>query len=176
MNLSEKFLLACLAASVAALGLASILKQDWTLAIVGVILGLGWWLAEPRSRVKGNSASPRPRVGWLPSVGLSGFTLAAAAGILMDYSAMLMLITATMALAAWDLERFTRRLNLVEPNPASQALHFPHLRRLFTICLVGILLGTLALNIQIRLSFLVTAVLVLLLAFTLARLVRLFRD
>jgi hypothetical protein len=164
MNLTEKTILLALILCSGCLALAGFLEVSVPWMILGPATGLVWW----RSR--------RTGITWLPGAGLAAFTLWAVIGVLTRLPAVLMLLTVTAALGAWDLERLAVLVRQVEPHETNAALQRAHIFRLSMVILTGFLVGILALYIELQFNFLVTAAVILLLAFSLSRLIRLIRS
>ena len=100
----------CLVAGYAANG--------WGIAmLVGVSTGLAWWLAHKWA------ATPLPLVAFVISMAWS------AAGLLTNASALLMILSATFALASWDLVLFD---HLLADNPISSTPTLAHFQNTIT--------------------------------------------
>lgn len=112
---------------------------------------------------------------WGASVGLLGFTAAAAAGTWLDLRPGWMLGGLALALCAWDLHRFALRMAAADRIEDESALVRRHLVRLLPIAGLGFLLPALASGIQVRLTFLMAALLGGLAVWGLSRMVSLMR-
>ncbi len=107
-----------------------------------IVLGVVWALWQYRGG------------GWASPSGLGLVVAAAAAGLWMGVGGEWMLGAVVAALGAWDLDQFERRLaeaGRVEGRPEMERRH---LLRLGIALLLGLLLGTVALQGQLRFSFL----------------------
>jgi hypothetical protein len=157
---TEAALAVSLLAASAAMSAGAALRGSWLFAALSLLLALLWWFLR------------RFDLSVLPTLGLIVFLFAAVLGVLAELPSWLMLLSVTAALAVWDLERFSRRLRKVSGIDDAVALQAAHLRRLAGVCVTGTAAGLLALNIQVQLSLLPTAVIALLLVFALGRIVR----
>jgi len=116
-------------------------RGAWGPAWAAFGLGLLWAFAHLRG-----SSSPR----WAHG-GLLGLLALAALGALFGPAEAALLATIA-ALAAWDLDRFARRLRDAERVEAVEALWRSHARRLAGVLGVGLLLGSIALEGRIALG------------------------
>jgi hypothetical protein len=154
---------AILVASVAA-AVPFILADGWPLAVFGLAFG-ALWLVELR-RGRHRLASPL----------MAGYVILAALATGAGGS-FLPPLTVVAALAAWDLDRFSARLD--EAGGASETslaerrgLEQQHLSRLLRVSLFGLALAWLALAVRVQLAFGVAVALGLVAALGLAALVR----
>lgn len=134
----------------------------WALAITA--LGLFWLMGQWRSRA------------WVGSVGLSAFVGATAFGIWLGLPAGWMLVSIVATLVAWDLDDFSLRLGSVEHIGGEVHLKRSHLQRLLVTASFGLLLGVVALSIQLDLAFGWALLLGLLAIFCLGQAFRLLRQ
>lgn len=104
-------------------------------------LGLLWLLGQRRGW------------GWATSVALVLFVGAAALGLWLDVGAGWMLLGAVAALSAWDLDHFAQRMRTVKQIKGARNLERRHLQRLLTVDGLGLLLGGVALGIEIEVGF-----------------------
>ena len=123
------------------------------LAVVGLILGynlraLWLWLALGLWCLAGQ----RSRWGWPASVGLIAFVGAAAYGVWQGGPAGWLLFSVVAVLAAWDLDHFARRLQQTGQQEMEIELQQAHLKRLALVAGLGLLLGGLALGLQVELN------------------------
>jgi hypothetical protein len=109
----------------------------------GLTLALGLlWLAGQRL----------PWRGW-PDLGLVALLGAATAGAVQTLPAGWLLVGTVAALAAWDLAHFERRLRAGTPTIRDEdLLRRAHLRQLAGVTGLGLLLGWLALNLELKLG------------------------
>jgi uncharacterized membrane protein len=91
--------------------------------------------------------------GWVASFGLIFFIFAAARGVFMEISTGSLLLSVVAVLAAWDLDYFVRRLKSVERVEKRHDLEQSHLKRLMSVAVLGLLLGGIAIAVEIRLNF-----------------------
>jgi hypothetical protein len=126
-----------------------------------VVIGLGLlWLV-----------GQRRRLGWSTDLGLISFMAMAAFGVWWGLSAGWMLFGAVTTLAAWDLDRFNRRLASIEPSASDAQLWRNHLQGLLPVAGLGLLLGGLALNIRLELALGWVILLGLLVIFSLSQVI-----
>ena len=90
-------------------------------------------------------------------------------GLWLDVAPLPMLLATGLALAAWDLDAFQRRLRTTAPDPALQSLIRRHVQRLALVVVAGIGLAAAVMAITLRLDFWVVFGLGLLLAIILSR-------
>ncbi len=90
--------------------------------------------------------------GWA-SVGLILFIGAAAGGVWHDVAAGWLLGSVVAALIAWDLAHFSQHLNHAGHGENAAELKRTHLRRLLIVASLGLLLGGVALSLQLEFNF-----------------------
>ena len=112
---------------------------------------------------------------WTALAGLVCYTGVAAAGLLLDLEVGWMLLAMVATLTAWDLDHFFRRLNRVGGVGPDRSLERRHLLRLLMVDSVGLLLGAIALRIEVELTFATILLLGLLAALGLAQTIRFLR-
>ena len=110
---------------------------------------------------------------WMPSLGLIFFMISAAAGLLFDLMPVMVLAGVTAAIITWDLVRFQRRLREIEQDFLPPILEKRHLVRLFSVSVPGFLIPAIALQVKYQPSFGLIIGIVLLLALSLSRVMRL---
>lgn len=120
------------------LGIPLAAKGAWGLALASLSVGGLWAVGHLRG------VSPAPG-------GFLGFLTLGALGTLLDLREAMLLGTVA-ALAAWDLDRFARRLRDVERVEDLEGLWSLHLRRLLPTLGMGLLLGGIALEGRIPLG------------------------
>lgn len=149
--------------TVSTLALAYGLHGWWIAALVILIVGALWLLAQ--------------RLGWswVAHVALVLFVSAAAFGLGQDLPTGWMLFGLVAALSAWDLDHFAHRLDGAERVQRARLLGRRHLRRLLIVDGLGLLLGGAALTIQVQLDFGLILLLGLLALLGLSRAVRFLR-
>jgi hypothetical protein len=113
----------------------------WRVALLIIAFGGLWLFGQHRNW------------GWVASVVLVCFVAAAASGFWLGLPAGWMLAGVVVALVAWDLAHFARRLRSVERAELALELERSHLRRLIGVAGAGLLLAGAALLAQVRLSF-----------------------
>jgi hypothetical protein len=155
--------LAAGALAAGALAAGSRLPGWWTWAAVVGLLAALWLIGYWRG------------LQWVAPVGLVGFAVAAAIGLLMGLGAGWMVFGLVAALCAWDLHRFVLCLNGIEQVERGSVLERRHLQRLLAVAGLGSLTAILALRIEIRLTFLMALLLGLLAVWGLSRAVALLR-
>jgi len=112
----------------------------WPVTIFTVAAGLLWLAALWR--------------GWRPVIGLSIiiFVGLAVLGTWLKVSAGWLLFSLIATLASWDLGDFTHRFGQTEHMQGYAALQRIHLQRLAIVAGLGLLLGGIALNFELRLN------------------------
>jgi hypothetical protein len=95
------------------------------------------------------------RRGWsgTDTLGLVGFTGLATVGVLLALAAPILLAGQVAALAAWDLDRFAERMRSAGRVEDAADLTRAHLVRLLAATGTGLVLGSVALGMQLPLSF-----------------------
>ena len=91
--------------------------------------------------------------GWTASLGLIGFMSAAAFGIVWGTPAAWMLFVSVATLIAWDLHMFSQRLQKAKHIAGEAGLIRSHLRRMLIVAGLGLVLGEIALGVQVEFSF-----------------------
>jgi hypothetical protein len=150
-----------LAAAVLAMGYG--LGGLWVGALLCLALGDLWLLAQRRAW------------NWSPSAMLAVLTGLAAIGIWLNANPDWMLVGAVAALCTWDLNHFTQRVGQVGRMEEAPELERHHLQRLLLVALLGLLLGAIALRIEITLGFGMAMLLALLAVLALSRAIRTMR-
>ncbi|MFP4345216.1 MAG: hypothetical protein ACLFU8_11020 [Anaerolineales bacterium] len=157
------------AAAVAAaltLALAYCLGGVWMGAGITGVLGLLWLLEQQKVT--------RPGRVW-GSLLLLLYVGAAALGFWLELEGPLLLAGVVVALAAWDLESFVRRVRALPHLPVHETLARQHLGRLLFVSTAGLILGLVALLAPIQLSFGLALVFGLLLFLALAQVIAFLR-
>jgi hypothetical protein len=90
---------------------------------------------------------------WVSSLGLLSAFAAAAMGLFLDLSVVLIIPAAIFALMAWDIAGFYDRLSLASPDDDVFTLEQRHLVRLLAISVGGIGLSALALSAHLKFPF-----------------------
>jgi len=147
----------------AALVLAYSLNGLWFYAALIVPLGLFWLAGIWRNKQEVNLA------GLLVFVGLAAY------GAQVQAAALWLLAAIVFSLIAWDLGEFRYHMTQVDASDNSEQLQAAHLKRLGMTSMVGLLAGSVALGLQITLTFGWAVLLGLLMAVSLNRLIRLVR-
>jgi hypothetical protein len=96
---------------------------------------------------------------WELEAGLLLTVLVAAFGLLVGIEAGYTFFGTLTALAAWDLLHFEKRLQSVEKVLEQKTMIISHYRRLAIVLVAGLILGGLALNVQLHLGFWVSLIL-----------------
>jgi hypothetical protein len=158
MKLIQRLDQVAVATAVLLPALGSALAGRWLLLPIFLLTG-GLWLE--RRRLQQPLAAPATL-----ALLISTLTLAVAAGL--EVGAGWLLLGMSGALAAWDLDDFARRLSHVDGVGSEAKMVHIHLQRLGFALLLGLILGSLALLVQIELSYGLIFFLVLLVFFTLS--------
>lgn len=161
LSISERLFIVGVAVSAVALALAFGLGGQPVWSPVFVALGALWLIGQRRDQ------------GWVASLVLLCLIVGAVLGFWVNLPGVWLLVGAVMALAAWDLHDFARRLQDVEDDADAKVLEVHHLLRLGVVSGLGLLLGGLALAVRVSLGFGVVFALGLIAVFGLSRLVRL---
>jgi len=90
---------------------------------------------------------------WVSPLGMFAAFGAAALGLFLDLSPVLLISGALFALLAWDLAEFSIRLRLASPEDDVATLEKSHLLRLVAVVLAGGLLSAFALSLRLKPSF-----------------------
>ena len=72
--------------------------------------------------------------------------------MIIELPSMLLLVAVLASLAYWDLEGFHQRLSRVDSTDATHRLEKSHIRRLFIVLGLGLVVSLVALSIRIDLS------------------------
>jgi uncharacterized membrane protein len=116
-------------------------RGTWQWSALIIAFGIFWLYAQRRMW------------GRVASFGLIFFVLAAGRGIFMDISTGWLLLSVVATLAAWDLDYFVRRLKKVERVEKPHDLEQRHLKRLMSVAALGLLLGGVAIAVEVQLNF-----------------------
>ena len=138
------------------------------LAVLVLVLGYGFsgrWLAAPFAVGVGALWALLQARGWAPAstAGLALTVLAAAAGFWLRVQAGWLLVGMIAGLSAWDMDRFEQHLRRAGQVQGRLEMERRHLLRLALVDALGLLLGIVALQIQVRISFLAALLLAALL-------------
>jgi hypothetical protein len=133
----------------------------WMTAIL--LVGL-LWLTEPWHKGR-----------WVATLALLLFPTIAGVGILLGISSFWLLTSVVILLVAWDLDHFWHYLADAPDTRDETELTTRHLRRLGFVAVSGWLLGIVALNVQIRLNFVLTLALAIVIVIALSGAIRQMR-
>jgi hypothetical protein len=106
-----------------------------------VFFGIAWLIALWR------------RWNWFSSLGLFAAVFAAAVGFWIELDIGWMIAGAAFALFAWDLAEFRRRIQFLIVDDEMRGIARRHIARVSLVILGGLLLVTLALSLQLKLTF-----------------------
>ena len=141
--------------------------NGWIIVVMaGASTGLAWWLA--------NIWPATP----LPSAALVISFAWGAAGLLTSAPALLMILSATFALASWDLVPFNHILadNPISSTPTIALFQNRHYRGLALALGLGLLIVLAGRTIQVQISFVIMGLLVLLALFSIDRIWRALKE
>jgi len=141
--------------------------NGWGIVVMaGASTGLAWWLANKRPATLPPAAALVISIAW------------DAAGLLAKAPALLMILSATFALASWDLVQFDHSLADNPLSSASTFAHFQnrHYRSLALALGLGLLIVLIGRTIQVQISFVIMGLLVLLALFSLDRIWRALKE
>ncbi len=161
--MTGRALLVSIGLAMGTLSLGFALAGLWAWIPLIVAVAAVWWLGLRRGW------------DWTALGGLVCYTGVAAAGLLLDLQVGWMLLAMVATLTAWDLDHFFRRLNPVDGVGSDRSLERRHLLRLLTVDGVGLLLGAIALRIEVKLTFATILLLGLLAAVGLGQTIRFLR-
>ena len=164
MSRARKVFVVCVVASTVALAASCALGRAWAAVPLEPAIGALWLL----SRARGKSAPA--------SIFLALLQCSAGACVLVGFSPVLALVASATALAAWDLDRFSRTVERATSGEESMSLERRHLLRLLILCSAGGLSGLLSLLVRARVGFAALLALGALLAVGFAGLARLMRS
>ncbi len=122
----------------------------WIWVLASIVMGSLWLLGQ------------RLDWPWTTPVALVFFVGAAMIGLWLGLASGLLLLGVVLALSAWDLDHFARRLRSVERVEKSHELKRRHIGRLMAVDALGLLLGGAALAIEIQFGFYTVLLLALL--------------
>ena len=122
-------------------GLAYAAAGQWVQWLLVVTLGLLWAVGQQLGW------------NWTGAMGLIAFTSVAVFGIWARLPALWMLCGMVATLSAWDLHRFSLQLQAAQLVEGGVQLTRSHLQRLLAVSGLGLLLGGLALQVQVDLNF-----------------------
>ncbi len=135
-------------------------------ALTGASIGITWWLAIYKP------ATPLPLAAFVISMAWS------AAGLLARTPALLMILSATFALASWDLVLFDHSLpdNLISSTATRVLFQNRHYRSLTLALGLGLLIVFVGRTIQVQVPLIIIVLLVLLALFSIDRLWRALKE
>lgn len=137
-----------LTTSITALGYS--LGDLWIGALASICMGSLWLLGQRRDW------------SWTAPLALVFFVGAAAAGLWLGLTAGLLLLSVVLALTAWDLDHFSRRLRSVGRIEKARSLKRRHIARLIGVDALSLILGGAALAVEIEFNFYMILLLALL--------------
>jgi hypothetical protein len=158
------FVAVCIGMATLGLSAGYGLTGRWAWMTVILLIGL-LWLTEPWHGGR-----------WMATLALVLFTATAGVGVLLGLPAFWLLTSLVIALAAWDSDHFANYLADVPDIRNETQLTARHLRRLGFVCIPGWFLGIVALNVQVRLNFVLTLALALLIIIALSGAIRQMRQ
>ena len=149
----------CLAAGLAANG--------WGIVVMaGASTGLAWWLANKWPATLMPFAALAISIAW------------GAAGLLASAPSLLMILSATFALASWDLVLFDHILadNPISSTPTIALFQNRHYRSLALALGLGLLIVLIGRTIHVQISFVIIGLVVLLALFSIDRIWRVLKE
>ncbi len=114
--------------------------------------------------------------GWLAPVALAASTGLAAIGVFTGTATALMLLGATLSLAAWDLAQLDHALASNPPHEPTGRLERRHYQNLAIVVAAGLLAALASQGIQFQIPFVVMVALVALVLYFLLRMVRMLSE
>jgi hypothetical protein len=120
---------------------ASLMSNLAGTAAAGLVVGSTWLMAEAFA--------------WrsVSSPCMATLTFLSAVSAVFDAPPLPLISAAVLALAAWDLSRFRKRLAGAAPEKARRDMERKHLLRLFSVSLIGLATAVLATGIRLRGDF-----------------------
>jgi hypothetical protein len=153
------------------------------IAVAALVLTLGyatsgWWMLAPGAMVVGGVWALGQHRGWsgASTAGMTAAVAIAAAGFWLGVGAGWLLVGVVAALSAWDLDQFEQHLRRAGQVQGRPEIERRHLLRLALAAALGILLGIIALQVQVRISFLAALLLAALLALGVGELIIYLRQ
>ncbi len=113
---------------------------------------------------------------WLPAAGLAASNGLAATGVFTGAMTAIMVLAATLALAAWDLSLLDHALANNPPRQPTLRLERRHYQSLAVVVGTGVLAALASQGIQFQIPFVVMVALAALVLYFLLRLVRLLSE
>ena len=141
--------------------------NGWGIVVMaGASTGLAWWLANKWPATLLPLAALVISIAW------------AAAGLLAGASSLLMILSATFALASWDLVLFDHLLadKPISSPPTITLFHNRHYRSLAFALGLGLLIVLAGRTIHVQISFVIIGLLVLLALFSIDRIWRALKE
>lgn len=132
-------------------------------AIWILIFGAGWLLVAWR------------KWNWFSSIALLVYIVVAVLGLWFEFSSTLMFAGGMLALFAWDVSDFRRRLNLSAKDDDVRRLEGHHLLQISLLALLGFMLASITLAVRVQFTFEWVAVFVIFALLGLGQLVRWLR-
>ncbi|MFP3896337.1 MAG: hypothetical protein ACLFV5_05825 [Anaerolineales bacterium] len=159
-----KILVACtiLAALITALGYG--LGGLWIGALMSIAVGSLWLLGQRRDWP------------WIAPLALVCFVGAAMVALWLGLAPGLFLLGVVLALSAWDLDHFARRVNSVGRIEEAHHLRRRHMGRLVAVNASSLIFGGAALAIEIQLDFYIILLLALLAVVGLSQSIRFLQS
>jgi hypothetical protein len=162
--MSKPIALLCILFSTATLFWSYLQAGYWMAASGFAILGLVWLATQQR------------QLAWFSSWALFIKSAAAAVGIWLGLSPILMAFAVLNGLLAWDLTAFHQRLCFAAPTDDTLTIERRHLIWLGLAAIIGFLLSTTAGVLDIQLSFFLTLLLAIIAVLGIVRLVSWLRQ
>ena len=141
--------------------------NGWGIVVMAAAsTGLAWWLAN------------KWPAAWLPSAALAISMAWGAAGLLASAPSLLMILSATFALASWDLVLFDHILadDPIASTSTIALFQNRHYRDLALALGLGLLIVLVGRTIRVQISFVIIGLLVLLALFSIDRIWRALKE
>jgi drug/metabolite transporter (DMT)-like permease len=163
-TLTSKVLHASILLASGLIALAYAMNEYYLLAVLPLILGVLWLLDH--------------RLRWqhLASLVLVIFSMFCVLGYWLQLSMPVLVLAISAAVAAWDLDHFSRRIQAQPPVRAFDRMQKYHIKQLAFVIGIGIALAQAILLIQITLNFWVIFVLTLIVIISLTRVLVIIRS
>ena len=142
-------LITCLILSACSLSIGYILAGYWLIFVLFPLMAVVWIYSYHRA------------VSWASSSLMIIHIILSAIGIIAGFSTTLMIISGTTALAWWDLLQFNQSKTENSSAEPGRLLDKYHLKSLGTTIAVGLILALISANMNLRLPFGVSVILIL---------------
>jgi hypothetical protein len=138
---TRKIWLGCLAFSVLMPAVAFTFVKGWWFVLAALVTGTVWLVGDYK------------RIRWCGGACFAILAALAGVAVTTNFLPSLLLLALTTSLCAWDLQRFTQRLEGAAWVDARQEMEQAHLKRLLGVILPGFAVAVLSMLVTIPLPF-----------------------